>query len=170
MDDLHSIVAQVVFVLLAVTSVLGSAAALWGQRSRAFALAITLVATTGIYLAFRAFFAAMMHAMLFGPLVFVLYLTDRKASHETILSPPSCRKSVAAAVVAGGIFLVMLYLFFAFPIKSEGDCGGAGSPAISLIGDNMAANHILPLEVAPLLFATAIAGAGLMTMEKRKWS
>jgi len=161
----------VTFLILAVLTVAGTAAAM-GMRNAVhcvLALTVGFAGVAALYLQLDAQFVGLTQIMVYVGAVAILAVFAIMMTHSPAPTQPAAFSAnwFAGAIVAGAVFVVLAWAIRSStastpPLPPE--------PAISVqnIGDALMHRFVLPLEIMGLLLTAALIGAVVIAIDRRE--
>ncbi|HEY4379837.1 MAG TPA: NADH-quinone oxidoreductase subunit J [Acidobacteriaceae bacterium] len=162
----------VAFLILAVLTVAGTAAAMGLRNAVHCVLALTVgfAGVAAIYLQLDAQFVGLTQIMVYVGAVAILAVFAIMMTQRPTAEKPATYSSfwLTGSVIAAGVFAVLARAI----LTSGATTAAPAEPQISVqqIGDSLMHQYVLPLEIMGLLLTAALIGAVVIAMDHREES
>ena len=161
----------VTFLILAVITVAGTAAAMGLRNAVHCVLALTVgfAGVAAIYLQLDAQFVGLTQIMVYVGAVAILSVFAIMMTHTPLPAKPPTYSSfwLLGSVVAAAVFAVLAWAICSSAASTQ---GLPPEPEVSVqqIGDALMHQFVLPLEIMGLLLTAALIGAVVIAMDRRE--
>jgi NADH-quinone oxidoreductase subunit J len=158
----------VTFLILAVLTVAGTAAAMGMRNAVHCVLALTLgfAGVAAIYLQLDAQFVGLTQIMVYVGAVAILAVFAIMMTH----SPGPVKPAYSSYWFLGGIVAASVFAVLAWAVSASGISAQPLPPqpivTVQQIGDSLMHRYVLPLEIMGLLLTAALIGAVVIAMDR----
>lgn len=161
----------VTFIILALLTVAGTAAAM-GMRNAVhcvLALTVGFAGVAALYLQLDAQFVGLTQIMVYVGAVAILVVFAIMMTHSPASAKTATYSSfwLAGSVIAAAVFTVLAWAISRSAVSTR---GLPPEPVVTVqqIGDALMHRYVLPLEIMGLLLTAALIGAVVIAMEHKK--
>jgi NADH-quinone oxidoreductase subunit J len=161
----------VAFLILAVITVAGTAAAMGLRNAVHCVLALTVgfAGVAAIYLQLGAQFVGLTQIMVYVGAVAILAVFAIMMTHRPMPEKPATYSSfwLAGSVIAAAVFAVLARAILTSTATAQG-LPPEPQVTVQQIGDSLMHQYVLPLEIMGLLLTAALIGAVVIAMDRRE--
>jgi NADH-quinone oxidoreductase subunit J len=158
------------FMILAVLTVAGTAAAMGLRNAVHCVLALTLglAGIAMLYLQLGAQFVGFTQILVYVGAVAILAVFAIMMTHndKPMAPPDSSYAWIAGCVVAAAVFAVLAWAIRTSAVQAQGQPHPAAT--VQQIGNALMHRFVLPLEIMGLLLTAALIGAVVIAMDRRE--